>query len=100
MSLDPSIPSPMPSRSPWPRVAALLGLATVVAIAGLLMIERITSTPSAALDKGVTLVKELGHQAATVAGAFQGRSVRQEFLSSAVTLTGTSRLQVATLQEH
>ena len=58
------------------------------------------SVPGAALDKGTAFVKELGEQAATVARAFREKKVRQEFLSSAVTLTGTSRLQIATHQEH
>jgi hypothetical protein len=63
-------------------------------------VRSVTSAPATALEKGVLLAREIGHQAATVARAFHEQTVRQEFLSSAATLTGTSRLQVATLQEH
>ncbi len=73
-----------------------LGLAIVVAV----LAWRLISMPGAAIHGGTDLVKEIGHQAATVAQAFQQQTVRQEFLSSSITLTGTNRLQVATLQEH
>lgn len=78
----------------------LLGLVVVIAAAVLWALQRVTNTPGAALDKGMTLAREVGRQAATVARAFHEQTVRQEFLSSAATLTGTSRLQIATLQEH
>jgi hypothetical protein len=100
MSLDDSVSPPVAPRSGWPRVVFWLGLMALLVGAGLWVFHRVTSMPGAALDKGVSLVKELGNQAATVARAFQEQTVRQEFLSSAVTLTGTSRLQVATLEEH
>lgn len=56
--------------------------------------------PSAALREGAGLLREAGTQAATVARAFRQRTIHQEFMSSAVTLSGTTRLQVAALQEH
>jgi hypothetical protein len=95
-----AVSKPDTVRSPWPRVVTLLGLVAVIAAAVLLALQNVTNTPAAALDKGIILAKEIGHQAATVARAFHEQTVRQEFLSSAATLSGTSRLQVATLQEH
>lgn len=78
----------------------MLVLLVVFVAAGLWVLQKISTAPGMVLDKGVTLVKELGHQAVTVAQAFHQQSIRQEFLSSSAKLTGTSRLQVATLQEH
>jgi hypothetical protein len=100
MSLENTVSPPVTTRNPWPRVVTLLGLAVVIAASGLWALRTVTGMPAAVLDKSVTIVKEIGQQAATVARAFHEQTVRQEFLSSSVTLTGTSRLQVATLQEH
>lgn len=88
------------SRSAWPRVATILGLAALLLLVAGWALLKLTSLPGVTLDKGAAIVKELGQQAATVARAFREQTIRQEFLSSSVTLTGTSRLQVATLQEH
>ncbi|EDY20930.1 hypothetical protein CfE428DRAFT_1223 [Chthoniobacter flavus Ellin428] len=99
MSLSPDTSiSPSSARHAWPRVILCLGLAAIGA--GVWAWQSIATLPLAALDKGTAMVKEIGHQAATVAHAFRERNVREEFLSSAATLTGTRRLQVATLQEH
>jgi hypothetical protein len=98
-----SDPSPSPSiapRNPWPWVVLWLGLAGLIAVTGLWALQKLTSMPAVTLDKGVALAKEVGEQAATVARAFHQQTIRQEFLSSAATLTGTSRLEVATLDEH
>jgi hypothetical protein len=97
MSPESSI-SPPVARNSWARVVLWLGLAIVGAIVWIW--QSMTFIPGAALDKGTAFVKEIGQQASTVARAFHEQTVRQEFLSSAVTLAGTSRLQVATLQEH
>ena len=100
MPPESTIPTPDAARSPWPRVVLLLGVVVVIAAAVLWALQKVTDTPSATLDKGATLARELGQQAATVARAFREQTVRQEFLSTAASLTGTTRLQVATLQEH
>jgi hypothetical protein len=94
------VSTPVSARRPWPCVVTLLGVVVVIAGAALWALQSVINAPAAALDKGVTLARELGQQAATVARAFHEQTVRQEFLSSAATLSGTSRLQVATLQEH
>jgi hypothetical protein len=80
-------------------VVLTLGLAFLFVLAGLWVVQKVASIPGAALDKTTTLIKELGHQAATVAEGFRHQTIRQEFLSSSMTLAGTTRLQVATLQE-
>ena len=90
--------SPPRARSAWPRVVLVLGLAAIAAV--LWVWQSVASLPGKALDQGPAMIKELGQQAASVAHAFRQQNVRQEFLSSAATLTGTHRLQVATLQEH
>ena len=78
----------------------MLGLAAMILCAGLWLFHKIASAPAATLDRGVTLVKEVGQQASTVAKGFQRQTVREEFLSSSIKLTGFTRLQVATLDEH
>ena len=78
----------------------ILGLVALLLLAGGWAWQRTTRLPAAMLDKGVGLMKEAGRQAISVARAFREHNVRKEFLSSSVTLTGTSRLQVATLDEH
>ena len=100
MPPESAISTPDAARNPWPRVVTLLGLMVILAAAALWALQRITNTPAAALEKGAILAKEIGHQAATVARAFHEQTFRQEFLSTAATLTATSRLQVATLQEN
>ncbi len=92
--------SPYSARSRWPWVVLILGLAVLAVVVVLGTVERITHAPAAALEQGTGLIKEAGKQAATVAGAFRQRNVREEFLSSSTSLSGTKRLQVATLQEH
>jgi len=97
---EPPAPPPAASRRPWPWVVTILGLAVLLVGAALWMLDKMTSLPGAAVDKSLTVVKELGQEAATVAGAFRQQTIRQEFVSSAVALGGTNRLQVATLQEN
>lgn len=99
MSPSPDISiSPPRAHSAWPRVILCLGLAAIGA--AVWAWHGIASLPGKALDQGPAIVRELGQQAASVAHAFREQNIRQEFLSSAITLTGTNRLEVATLQEH
>jgi len=77
-----------------------LVMLAMVLLAALWAWQKVTGMPAAALESGTGLVKELGRQASSVAQAFHQQTVRQEFLSSAVKLEGTNRLQVAALQEH
>lgn len=90
---------PAAARNPWPWVAAVLGVVALLVGAAMWTVQKFTSLPGAGITKGLTVVKELGHEAATVVSAFRQQNIRQQFLSSAVTLEGTTRLQVATLKE-
>jgi len=78
----------------------ILGLALLLLIGVGVTMRAVTGVPAATLNQGAAIVQEFGKQAATVARAFREQTVREEFLSSSVKLTGTSRLQVATLQEN
>ncbi len=103
MTANPPEPvaAPRPaSRNAWPWVVTFLGLAALLIFAGLWTFHRVTSLPGGAVDKGLAVLHEVSRDAATVASAFQRRNIHQEFLSSAVKLEGTNRLQVATLQEN
>jgi hypothetical protein len=90
------------SPSAWPKVIAFVALLLVLLALGTAAWawQRATNLPGATLDKGAELVREAAHQLTSVAQAFRTRSVREEFLSSAVKVAGTSRLQVATLDER
>ena len=81
--------SPPVSSSPWPKVVLWLGLIVVLVGGGILAAERFFHG-----------VGEVITKAKTLAEAFHHGTVKEEFLSSGVKLEGTSRLQVATLQEH
>jgi hypothetical protein len=80
-------------------VTAVLGVVVVLAGAAMWTVQKFTSLPAEGVSKGLTVVKELSHEAATVVSAFRQENIRQQFLSSAVTLEGTTRLEVATLKE-
>jgi hypothetical protein len=77
----------------------VLGVLALLLGAGLWTLHRMTAFPGATFREGTALVRELGGQAVTVARAFREGTMRQEFLSHATALTGTSRLQVATLNQ-
>ena len=96
---EPTASPPVASRNPWPWVAALLGVVALLVAVAMWTVQKFTALPSAGLSQGLTVVKTLGHEAATVVSAFHQQNIRQQFLSSAVTLEGTTRLQVATLKE-
>jgi hypothetical protein len=99
MPSESTLSPPAPTRRVWPAIVVILGLAALLLGAGVWTVLRLTALPGATIDKGVALIKEFGTQAATVARAFRQGTVREEFLSHATQLTGTSRLQFATLQQ-
>ena len=90
---------PLPAKSSWPKAVTVLGLAAMFVGAALWTMKRMSELPGAAVDKGVAIVKEFGGNAASVAAAFLQGTVREEFLSHATALTGTSRFQFATLHQ-
>jgi hypothetical protein len=102
-TMTPDSPASPPATAPrrtWPLVAAFLGVIVVLVVVALWLLQKIVALPGTAAAGSVAVVKEIGHQAMTIAQAFSRRDIRQEFLSSSVTVGGTTRLQVATLQEH
>jgi hypothetical protein len=99
MTSESTLSPPPRTKRAWPAIVVILGLAALFLGAGIWTLTRLTALPGATLDKGVALLKELGTQTATVARAFREGTVREEFLSHATQLTGTSRLQFATLQQ-
>ena len=71
----------------------------IIGGSGLLMVRMLRDMPGAALDKGTEMLKTLGGEAAKVARGFNEKTVREEFISHAAELAGTSRFQFATLKE-
>jgi hypothetical protein len=91
---------PLPAKNPWPVVVTILGLVALLLIGVLWTVQKFAELPGAALSKGTELVKAAGIQARQVAQAFRTGTVRQEFFSHAAALSGTGRLQVATLKQR
>ena len=86
-------------KNPWPKAVTVMVVAGIFGGSGVLVVRMLQDMPGAALDKGAELVKTLGGEAAKVARAFNEQTVREEFISHAAELAGTSRFQFATLRE-
>ena len=91
--------TPFPSTSSWPKAVTIIVVTGLFSGGGLLALRMLRDMPGAALDKGAAMLKTLGGEAAKVARAFNETTVRQEFVSHAAELAGTSRFQFATLKE-
>ena len=91
---------PAAARNPWPRVVLFLGLVALLSATGMWFFHRLTGTPGAVFEKGRAMVKEIGGQAVSVAQAFREGTIRQAFFSHAAEISGTTRLQVATLKQN
>jgi len=78
---------------------------TTVAVAAILAgvvlygLKMLRDIPGAAVEKTTELVRTVGREAARVARAFNEKTVREEFVSQATELAGTSRFQFATLKQ-
>ena len=86
-------------KNPWPKAVTVMVVAGIFGGSGLLIVRMLQDMPGAALDKGAEMVRALGGEAAKVARAFNEQTVREEFISHAAELAGTSRFQFATLRE-
>ncbi len=86
-------------KSPWPKAVTIMVVAGIFGGSGLLFVRMLRDMPGATLDKGTAIIKTLGGEAAKVARAFNERTVREEFISHAAEMAGTSRFQFATLRE-
>lgn len=78
----------------------VLGILTLLLGAVVWTVHRMTALPGAAIGQTAELVKNVGGQMVLVGRAFRQGTVREEFISHAASLTGTSRLQVATLHQN
>ena len=86
-------------KNPWPKAVTVMVVAGIFGGSGLLIVRMLRDMPGATLDKGTEMVRALGGEAAKVARAFNEQTVREEFISHAAELAGTSRFQFATLRE-
>ncbi len=86
-------------KHPWSRAVTTIAVVCVLAGGGLIALRMMRDLPGAALDKGTEMLRTLGGEAAKVARAFNEKTVREEFVSHAAELEGTSRFQFATLKE-
>ena len=89
----------VPQKSAWPKAVTAIAVTGVLTGGALLGLRTMRDLPGAAMDKGVQMLRTLGGQAAKVARAFNEKTVREEFVSHAAEMAGTSRFQFATLRE-
>lgn len=97
---DSTAPTPPERKSSWPKAVTIMvvaGLLAGVLFYGLRMLREM---PGAALEKSTALVGAIGSEAAKVARAFNEKTVREEFVSRATELAGTSRFQFASLRQE
>ena len=94
----PEVTTP-PANSAWPKAVTIIATMALLTGGALLGLRMMRDFPGAAMDRGTEMLKTLGGEAAKVARAFNENTVREEFISHAAELTGTSRFQFATLRE-
>jgi hypothetical protein len=82
-------------RSPWPLVAAILGVAAMAAGVALYLVKRTADLPLDVAGRGREVVKELR----SIAEAFRQGTVTTSFTSYATEVSGNSFFQFATLKQ-
>jgi hypothetical protein len=82
-------------RSPWPLVAAVLGVVALVVGGAVYVAHRVSSLPAEMAGETRAALKDLR----SLAQAFRQGTVTTSFASSATKLLGTTYLQVATLRQ-
>ncbi len=100
MSPPPQESAPSRAKNPWPAVVTILGVVALLLVALLWVVKKFAELPGATLRNGTELVHAAGSEARQVAASFRRGTVRQEFFSHAAELSGTGRLQVATLKQR
>lgn len=68
--------------------------------AGVWLVGKLSDAPGATLGEATKLAHTVGNKAVDVARAFREGNIKQEFFSYATELSGTGRLQVATLKQR
>jgi hypothetical protein len=86
-----------PRRSPsyWPLIAAVLGLAIIVALGAAYALRRVTALPGEMVEQGRGILRDLK----SVAEGFRAGTVTTSFASYATEVSGTTFLQFATLRQ-
>lgn len=97
---DPTAPAPQQHRSSWPKAVTIIVVAALFAGVVVYGLRTIGKMPGAAIEKSTALVSAIGGEAAKVARAFSVKTVREEFVSRATELAGTSRFQFASLRQE
>ena len=96
---EPTDAPPPARKSSWPKAVTIITVCALLAGVVLYALRMLREMPGAALDRGTELVRTIGGEAAKVARAFSEKTVREEFVSHATEMEGTSRFQFATLKE-
>lgn len=103
MSEPASVPPVAVKSRAWPIAVVILGVATLLVGATLFTVWQGAKAAKGAVEKSAeavpAVIREIGQQGKKIAGAFNEGTVRQEFMSQAAELAGTTYLQVATLKQ-
>lgn len=93
-------PAPPPAGNPWPRAVTIIAVLLILVGAGVWLAGKLVEAPGATLGGATKLAGTVGSKAVEVARAFREGTIKQEFLSHATELSGSGRLQVATLKQR
>jgi formate dehydrogenase maturation protein FdhE len=95
-----SEPPPGPPKSAWPKAVAVIGVFALIVGGGVFLARELMHAPARVIEQTANLIEKSGTRLRTVAEAFHTGTVRTEFLSQAVEVTGVSRFQFAILKQH
>jgi len=102
-SAPPKASAPPPAggaRHPWLWPATLIVAVLIPVAAGVYAFKSCRDLPGETLDKTTRLVSTVGQQLQTVVAAFNQGTVTTTFTSYATEMSGSQRLQIATLTQH
>jgi hypothetical protein len=103
-SAQPKASAPPPAstgaRSPWVLPLTVLILVLIPVAAGVYVFRSCRNLPGETLDKTTRLVSTVGQELKNVAAAFSQGTVTTTFTSYATEMSGSQRLQIATLNQH
>lgn len=97
--LPPPQPEGAPTSAPWAGATMWTAIALILTAGGVLVIRSCMALPERALEKISQTVAKTGDALATVAAAFQHKTVTTSFVSYATTVTNSQRFQFATLKQ-
>ena len=97
---EPTATAPQQRKSSWPKAVTIMVVTALVAGVVFYGLRMLREMPAAAIARSTELVGAIGGEAAKVARAFNEKTIREEFVSRATEMAGTSRFQFASLRQE